>query len=321
MKKLYCVCLLLLFLGPRVFAQFEGFQRSADTLAQEDRELLRFASELYKNGEFYRAVTELLRFVSYNPENNLKAEASFLIAESYYRAEKYDEAVNAYSAYIGSFPAGNLVADAEYKLLSCFYIKKDYPRAEELYARLAGRSAQHKWREEIEYVHVLGSLYRYNWAEASGLIQERLNGVPGGKYTEKYRELQKELANFRSIPGVSPVKAGFLSAVLPGSGQFYAGNKSDSLMAFLLTGISAATALNCYQNDADFGAAVFGFMGLSFYSANIYNAVNDAHKFNDAGNKTYYLKVISRAKDSKLFWTLDIELGDRQNGIRFKYKY
>ncbi len=92
----------------------------------------------------------------------------------------------------------------------------------------------------------------------------------------------------RNRPQKSPAFAAFLSAILPGSGKWYAGKKGEAIAAFLQVGIPAGITLESYlkSNSLDARTIVAGSFTALFYTANIYgsywtvrtanNDINDA---------------------------------------------
>lgn len=89
--------------------------------------------------------------------------------------------------------------------------------------------------------------------------------------------------DYAALPGLRlkrPALAGTLSAVLPGSGQLYAGQPRDAASAFLVNGVLIGATTALVLREQYVGASLTGVLALSFYSGNIYAAVNAAHKRN-----------------------------------------
>jgi hypothetical protein len=81
-------------------------------------------------------------------------------------------------------------------------------------------------------------------------------------------------------PRKSPVAAGALSAIVPGSGYAYAGRYRDGLVAFLVNGLFIAGTAVAIEHDNTPAAVLIGGVGLPFYLGNIYGSANAAHKWN-----------------------------------------
>ena len=78
----------------------------------------------------------------------------------------------------------------------------------------------------------------------------------------------------------SPWLAGTMSAILPGSGQVYCGRYQEGIWAFVMCGVFAAATYESFNQDFEWVGAAAALTGLSWYSGNIYGAVNAAHKHN-----------------------------------------
>jgi hypothetical protein len=111
--------------------------------------------------------------------------------------------------------------------------------------------------------------YRLSWIAVR--LGEDAN--PPGAFGQDYAALP-ELRLKR------PALAGTMSAVLPGSGQLYAGQPRDAASALLVNGVLIGATTALVLREQYVGASLTGVLALSFYSGNIYAAVNAAHKRN-----------------------------------------
>jgi hypothetical protein len=82
------------------------------------------------------------------------------------------------------------------------------------------------------------------------------------------------------LPYRSPLLAGTMSAVLPGSGQVYTGRYQEGFWAFVVCGAFAFASYEAFDHDLEWVGAATTLTGLSWYSGNIYGATSAAHKFN-----------------------------------------
>lgn len=323
MKKLFYFNLLLTFsicvLSLRSAEKTQEIKITLDNYPVEERKMLFFASELYNRKEYYRAITEFMRVNSYGPENGPGIKSCYLIAESYFLSEKWEDALRAYGQFIDNYPSDELVYDAEYKTILCYAQLKHFRKVSELYGKYAEMPQKHKWNDTMEYVNALSLIYQRKWKESIDFIGTAIKNNPDSVYNAKYKQLKNGISAYASIPSKSINKAGLLSAFLPGAGQVYAKKSGDGFMAFALTGISVATAINCHINKADFGTVVFGILGLSFYSANIYNAMNDARKYNEEYQDKFYSGIAETAREESLFKAFTIEINTEGNYILLKY--
>ena len=108
----------------------------------------------------------------------------------------------------------------------------------------------------------------------------RFDSLKAGFTREHYQlaEHQQHLTDLaghlQQVRKKSPLAAGLMSAVLPGSGKVYAGKLGGGIAAFLATGIMGAQAYEGYRKggtrDAQF--LVFGSLFTIFYMGNIWGS-------------------------------------------------
>jgi hypothetical protein len=93
--------------------------------------------------------------------------------------------------------------------------------------------------------------------------------------SESSDNLQKISTDLKNHKSRSPVIAGILSGIIPGSGKFYAGKKGEAISAFIATtGLGLVTWENYRKNGlANFRTIAFGTAFAFSYTANIYGAV------------------------------------------------
>ena len=89
-----------------------------------------------------------------------------------------------------------------------------------------------------------------------------------------------QLDRYKELPEKSPVLAGVLSAILPGSGYFYAGRYGDGITAFLINGLFIAGTITGIHGENYAVAGIVGGIGVPFYLGNILGSANAAKKWN-----------------------------------------
>ncbi len=78
----------------------------------------------------------------------------------------------------------------------------------------------------------------------------------------------------------SPLLAGILSALIPGSGKVYTEKYLDGLFAFISTGVLAFLAYDNFEAGHDTRAWIFTGLASLFYAGNIYGSAASANEFN-----------------------------------------
>ncbi|HSD62585.1 MAG TPA: hypothetical protein VLB50_02270 [Ignavibacteriaceae bacterium] len=83
-----------------------------------------------------------------------------------------------------------------------------------------------------------------------------------------------------NTPYKSPLLAGIMSAIIPGSGKVYTENYTDGLFAALLTGVFGYIAFSDFKADHDVRGWIFTGVSAFFYAGNIYGTIASAQIYN-----------------------------------------
>jgi hypothetical protein len=109
----------------------------------------------------------------------------------------------------------------------------------------------------------------------------RLKAIPtGSTASADAQAIAETMQTWGVMPHRSPALAGILSAVIPGSGQTYAGAWPDGLAALVVNGGLIGAGWQLAQREQWFGLGLVGLFELGFYGGNIMSAVNNAERFN-----------------------------------------
>jgi hypothetical protein len=93
--------------------------------------------------------------------------------------------------------------------------------------------------------------------------------------SESYDNMQKIAMDLKKHKNKSPVIAGILSGIIPGSGKYYAGKKGEGIASFIATTGLGLIAWENYRKNGlnNFKTIAFGTAFAFSYAANIYGAV------------------------------------------------
>lgn len=126
--------------------------------------------------------------------------------------------------------------------------------------------------------------YRLAWIDlrqgAPELAVARLDTLSGGPLGDPAEGLAEELRGWEPLSLRSPRGAGILSALMPGAGQLYVGERRDALTAFLVNGLLIGSTVALVHRRAWYPAAATGLATAGFYAGNIFSAVNAAQRRN-----------------------------------------
>ena len=240
-------------------------------------------------------------FIDFLISNAEFEDALLLLSNASNQIAGTDEALNDSLNYykgIAYYNIKQLDSSASYfekiKSHSTFYLKsKFYENFEHIYLG-AYTTADQKLKQMQLVDSTLIELKRFQEG-ASALLQndfDRFNQVGNSfKYNnfacaEEQRELFKRRDELLQNKKKSPLLAGLMSAVVPGSGKFYAGYRGQALSSMFPTLIFAASAAEAYYRA---GPKSFQFIAAAsifsiFYVGNIWGSVLSVKTFYEIRN-------------------------------------
>lgn len=237
----------------------------------------RFAAALFREHDYFRAIGEYKALAFYASAAD-RPTFTFAIAEGYRRSDRPRSSIPV-AARLLAHPDGAVRDRASLFLAANFYALRSRALAEPYLA--AARRAD----------PFLTASYQFLGAVDGGhlaVAQEHLKTAAA--YAPAARKAQvagwaATVAQVEDTSRRSPVLAGIFSAIVPGSGQFYAGHPVDGAQALLFVGALATATFASYRYEHDrqgpypLTITTATLAGI-FYAANIYGAVRSAGFYN-----------------------------------------
>ncbi|MBI5062704.1 MAG: tetratricopeptide repeat protein [Desulfatitalea sp.] len=255
----------------------------ASPLVIDPRQQLHYAEQLYTEGQFLRAAEEYERFAFFFPESSERRMALLKAGQAFMQAGDHSTALKRFNDLSQLDPLDPVAVDAHFMAAEC-QLRMGNPNLSLLeMQRLITRTDDSALRDSaylrIAWIHI----DQMDWHGARYGLQ-RIS--PEGRGRLKVEALEAELARSDEIPLKSPALAGTLS-ILPGAGQLYCGRYEDALAALVVNGGLFLAAYESFDHDLNALGALLSIAGLGFYTANIYGAVTDAHKYNQARRQDF----------------------------------
>lgn len=221
---------------------------------------LEFAQALEREGDLYRAITEYKRVIHAHETPGAVFSAWLGICRSYALGRKWsaleDSTRKAFAVQGWDRPGSRqltlLRALALWNLLR-------FTEAQEL---LKGMDPEE-----------LGNDGRLLMAWVSLACGDREKSREHFSRTE-YPPLDPAILEVPAPEGQQPWIAGTLSAILPGSGQLYAGKPQAAVGAFLVNAILIAATVESFDEDHEVLGVGLGILAFGFYVGNIYGSIN-----------------------------------------------
>jgi tetratricopeptide (TPR) repeat protein len=249
----------------------------ADPVAGQARDSTGFADYLFRQGEYYRAVTEYLRLSYDATDPAVRAMLLVDIGRCYYRGGEYEECIRFCERSAGELsPRPAAFAEAQLLRGKCYYQLGRYASAIEFLE-------QHPLEDSLlrnDHALLLGMAYARTAAWESAEAAWRRIG-DDSEWHRVSSTLQANIARGGDLPERSPTLAGMFSGIIPGTGYMYAERPGTGIAALVINGLLIWAAGDAVRSEQYGIAAVTGFLGLGWYVGNIIGSVSAARQYNE----------------------------------------
>lgn len=241
---------------------------------------LKIADAFMNEGEFYRAVTEYKKFLILFPESDYSDYVRFKIGMACYHGEEYENSARSFASVADSYRDSAYAPQARYHEGLSYWKIKNYGAAENTFKKVIFDYPNSEYAPLALLARAMMALDQDRADAGRHELQTLIITYPGYPGTGKAREAIGLLDEYQNLPRKSEVAAGVLSAVLPGSGYFYAEHYGDGITALLINGLAIAGTVTAIYQENYAVAGIVGGIGLPFYFGNIHGSANAARKWN-----------------------------------------
>ena len=246
---------------------------------------LRVADGFMAEREYYRAITEYLRFRFLFPDSERGDYSLLQIGRAYLQGGETDRAVQSLRDLREKYPFSPLRAQSGYLEGLATWKGKNPQKARELFEALAREAPETEQAPRALAAAALVQLETDDPRGAGETLDLFLTRYPDHPRTGQVREAVQLLAEYQVLPQKSEVLAGVLSGILPGAGYAYAEEFATGAMSLGVNGAFIAATWTAFAQGLEAVGILAGGVGLPFYIGNIYGSVSAARKWNLAVKK------------------------------------
>ncbi len=234
-----------------------------------------FADSLFREEDYYRAITEYKKFLFLHPKHSKSDETRFLIGFSYLKGEKWDAAIR-YFEELSSKKASAFLEESDFLIGQAHFLANRHPIARAQWQEFLEKYPKNQFADAAHYQRGW-SFFLEEELERSKEAFKKVTAVASKEHAGK---MIAEIDRWGDHPSRSPLLAGVMSAILPGSGQWYTGRFWDGLSALVINGIFIYGIYASFDAELYAAGGILAFFGTGFYGGNIFSAVSGAYKFN-----------------------------------------
>lgn len=237
-----------------------------------------FAESLFKEGDYYRAITFYKKYMYFNRSSKLISDANYKIGLCYQKAKQIKPALEYFDKVIKQHPDTIISMKSKFQMGYTKYIGNLYPFAIIDFQQFIKDHPKTEYSDYAQYLTGMSSIQLLNWNKAYSDFQTLSTKYPNSKYSQMSNELALECKKGTDLPKKHAWLAGIMSTVIPGSGQIYCDRYLDGVTAFLINvTLLSITIISATNDDIHNGYAYAGGGLFSiFYFSNIYGAMNAA---------------------------------------------
>ncbi len=242
--------------------------------------VLKFADNLFNQGDYLRAIGEYQRHLFYKPVDN--EQIQYKIALCYRLGGRPEQSIQAFQNLLSVSSDSKFVSSAYYQIGVSYFLLEQFGKSVDFLQTSLPRISDIRYSTEAQQVIGLSYLMQREWVAAentfnnllqSDVIEVREKAVTYNMYAQQGRQL----------PRRSPLLAGIMSTIVPGSGRLYTGRVNDAITSFITVGITGWQAYDGFRRDglSSVKGWTLGTLSGIFYLGNIYGSVISARVYND----------------------------------------
>jgi len=250
-------------------------------------DVLALADWLLEQKSYHEAITEYKRFVFFNPEGENAAYAFYKMGLVYRSDHKWEEAVDSIRASILATEDPKIADERRIVLATTLIASGNYSLARLELLKVS----EMPLRPRSLYFYGIASLYMSDWDEARNAFGEFYSRYAHGQMTDRAKEVERILVSVQPSYR-SPRLARFLSTIIPGLGQMYAGDWRDGLNALVLNGLAIGLIAKAIHRRNYRDATLISSISIRYYTGNIYKAEMDVRKHNESLDRESAMKIL-----------------------------
>ncbi|MCB9235615.1 MAG: hypothetical protein H6581_28420 [Bacteroidia bacterium] len=234
---------------------------------------------------------ELERYMFYQHDPKIRAKVCLQLGEFARKNEDWDRALRYFQRAADELTGDSTYFEAQKKAGLIFFLKEDYAAASQHFHLCNDSQHYPELTKEARQLELLSENMQGNWDRGEALA---LNLFPNEPFqVARIRELY---ADARSAKLKNPRTAKWLSRIIAGSGQMYAGKVGRGTLSFLLVyGCAALSVAGIVEGRILFGIFTGASLTSRFYGGGARYAEslalqwNERQKFNQAQILNTYL--------------------------------
>ncbi|MFC1713084.1 tol-pal system YbgF family protein [Candidatus Poribacteria bacterium] len=261
-------------------------------------EALKLADRLLERGHYNEAITEYKRFIFFNPEDEQFSYALYRMGLAHRAGREWQEAIDALKASVRVTQNAKVADERRITLATTLIASGNYNLARLELLRVSEFGIAPSPRLRATYFGGIASLYMFDWDATEKAFGGFYSEYAGGRTAGRAGEINSVLHNARGSYKSAGL-ARFLSTILPGSGQMYAGDWRDALNSLALNSVTIGLLANAVYRKDYMDAALISSISMRYYMGNRYRAEVDVRKHNESMDRQNAMKILNIVREDE----------------------
>lgn len=222
------------------------------SFSQDLKQSFDFANELFSKKDYAGASITYRRVIYFDKSDIYRKDCYKNIADCLYETQQYEEAADYYELAFFQQKSDSAKAEVIFRKMSCYLIQNNFQYAEIELLNLPSNLNAEQSKRKTFYTAVLNfSVEKYDLAKAQFL------SLVDSANIESKKQIEQLFIKNEKINRLNPKAARIMSMIVPGLGQFYAGDIKNGANSIILTvGIATWGIVSAVKSTSPFDILV-----------------------------------------------------------------
>ncbi len=264
------------------------------TIFQPDSEIRQslYADRLFDQHAYRAAILEYKRLLYYRPDTAKADLAYYRIGLGYYHQGNQELARRKFEKVMQSFPDSPLYLQAQLMLGRTYFDAKNYSTARATFFQVANADTDGETAAQARYLRGWCYIHQQAWFKAISEFRTVQQLQPNTPLSQSATQLADMTYANTPLPLKSPRLAQWMSTVLPGTGQIYAGRLKNGLISGALSTVVFYLLVDSIREERYVDTVGICLVGSRFYLGNR----DDAREWTIEHNRRLEADFVRRLK-------------------------
>ena len=253
---------------------------ATDGAAEETIQQYRYAEQLFESGDYQATRLAYKRLLFYRPDTEFRDVADYRVAQSYYYQNQPERAEYLFREFSIVHPNSPFRFQSQLMIGQLQFDAGSYSLARTTLFELLHSSGDTEVVAAAHYLRGWCYVHTSEWNKAITELRRVDTLQADAPHRKNARRLADTLLETTPLPRKSPQIAGWLSTVVPGSGQLYVGKIKEGILAAALSGTFIYLAADAIRERRYVDCAGISLIGWQFYWGNRIDAQRLASEYN-----------------------------------------